>query len=160
MVNQIPNASNETEILTREMVLLGVRAANKVDAITKAGDVLVKAGCVAPQYINGMLAREKVMSTYLGSGIAIPHGELADLGFVHRTGVSVLQLPAGVEWEPGERACLVIGLASTGSEHNEVLANLVELLQTPHTIKELIRATDPMVIVERLAHGRSVKGWN
>ena len=142
------------------MVLLGAQAADKVEAIRKAGEVLIKAGCVAPSYVDGMLAREKVMSTYLGSGIAIPHGELADLRFVYRTGMSVLQLPEGVEWEPGERAYLVIGLASIDQRHVEVLTNLVELLQSPESITQLVHATDPMVIVERLTHGRSERGWN
>jgi phosphocarrier protein FPr len=102
-----------------------------------------------------MLARERLLSTYLGSGIAIPHGELADLRLVYRTGVSVLQLPDGVEWEPGDRAYLVIGLASINQEHVKVLTNLVELLHAPETITQLVHATDPMVIVERLTHGRS-----
>jgi len=148
------------EVLTSEMVLLGAQAADKVEAIRQAGELLIKAGCVAPSYINGMLARERVLSTYLGSGIAIPHGELADLRFVYRTGMSVLQLPEGVEWEPGERAYLVIGLASIDQRHVEVLTNLVELLQSPESITQLVHATDPMVIVERLTHGRSERGWN
>jgi phosphocarrier protein FPr len=148
------------EVLTSEMVLLGEQAADKVEAIRKTGEVLIKAGCVAPSYVDGMLAREKVISTYLGSGIAIPHGEFADLQLVYRTGMSVLQLPEGVEWEPGERAYLVIGLASIDQRHVEVLANLVELLQSPENITELVHATDPMVIVERLTHGRSERGWN
>ena len=67
------------EVLTDEMVLLGAHAFDRTDAIRQAGEVLVKAGCVAPSYVEGMLARERVMSTYLGSGIAIPHGELADI---------------------------------------------------------------------------------
>jgi mannitol/fructose-specific phosphotransferase system IIA component len=148
------------EVLTGEMVLLGAQAADKVDAIRQAGEVLIKAGCVEPSYIDGMVARERVMSTYLGNGIAIPHGELADLRSVYRTGVSVLQLPEGVEWEPGERAYLVIGLASTDQEHVQVLTNLVELLQAPEAITPLVHATDPMVIVERLTRKRSERGWN
>jgi phosphocarrier protein FPr len=148
------------EILTGEMVLLGARAADKVEAIRQAGEVLIKAGCVAPAYVDGMLARERVLSTYLGSGIAIPHGELADLRLVYRTGMSVLQLPEGVEWELGERAYLVIGLASIDQGHVEALTNLVELLQAPESITQLVHATDPMVIVERLTHGRSERGWN
>jgi mannitol/fructose-specific phosphotransferase system IIA component len=148
------------EVLTREMVLVGAQAADKADAIRQAGELLIKAGCVAPSYIDGMLAREWVMSTYLGSGIAIPHGELADLRSVSRTGVSVLQLPEGVEWEPGERANLVIGLASTNNEHVEVLTNLVELLHEPESITRLVHTTDPMVIVERLTRRRSATGWN
>ena len=148
------------EVLTIEMVRLGAQAADKVDAIRQAGEVLVKAGCIAPSYVDGMLARERVMSTYLGNGIAIPHGELADLRLVYRTGVSVLQLPEGVEWEPGERAYLVIGLASIDQRHVQTLTNLVELLQAPESITQLVHAIDPMVIVERLTHGRSERGWN
>ncbi len=147
-------------ILTSQTVVLGAHAADKEDAIKQAGEVLVKAGSTAPSYINGMLARERVMSTYLGSGIAIPHGELADLRFDYRTGMSVLQLPEGVEWEPGEYAYLVIGLASTDLKHVEVLTNLVELLQEPEIITQLVHATDPMVIVGRLTQRRSKTGWN
>jgi phosphocarrier protein FPr len=143
------------EVLTSDMVLLGVQAADKVDAIRQAGEVLIQAGCVAPSYVDGMLARERIMSTYLGSGIAIPHGEHADLRSVYRTGVSVLQLPEGVEWEPGERAYLVIGLASTNIEHVVVLNNLVEILEEPEIITQLIHATDSMVIIERLTRRRS-----
>jgi phosphocarrier protein FPr len=148
------------EVLTNEMVVLGAQAVDKVDAIRQAGEVLIKAGCVAPSYVDGMQTRERVLSTYLGTGIAIPHGELADLRSVYRAGVSVLQVPQGVEWEPGERAYLVIGLASTGQEHIIVLTNLVELLQEPETITQLVHATDPKIIVERLTRGRSEKGWN
>lgn len=140
------------EVLTPETVRLGMRATDKADAIRGAGQVLVEAGCVAPAYVEGMLARERVMSTYLGSGIAIPHGELDDLQLVYRTGVSVLQCPQGIPWEPGEAAYLVVGLAATrtSQEHLIVLTNLVEVLQTPETIAQLIHATDPMIIVERL----------
>jgi mannitol PTS system EIIA component len=147
------------EVLTREMVLLGARAVDREDAIRQAGEVLVRAGCVELAYVNGMLARERVLSTYLGNGIAIPHGETGNLRQVLRTGVSVVQLPAGVEWEPGVQVYLVIGLASIDLEHAGVLANLVELLQAPEGIPELVQTTDPMVIVERLIRRRSA-GWN
>jgi mannitol PTS system EIIA component len=148
------------ETLTSEMVRLGAQAADKAAAIRQAGEVLIEVGCVAPSYVDGMLARERVMSTYLGNGIAIPHGERADLRSVYRTGVSVLQLPEGVEWESGERAYLVIGLASIDQKHVEVLSNLVDLLQAPEGITRLVHATDPMVIVKRLMRGRSETGWN
>jgi mannitol/fructose-specific phosphotransferase system IIA component len=138
------------KVLTREMIVLGAQASDKVDAIRQAGNVLVKAGCVEPAYVDGMLARERVMSTYLGSGLAIPHGEIADLHSVHHTGVSVLQLPDGVEWGHGERAYLVIGLASANDEHVPVLNNLVELLQAPESISQYIHTIDPIVIVNRL----------
>jgi mannitol/fructose-specific phosphotransferase system IIA component len=140
------------DVLTPESVRLGARAASKVDAIRQSGDMLVKAGYATPSYVDGMLAREKVISTYLGNGIAIPHGQPEDLASVYHTGVSVLQLPDGVEWEPGKKAYLVIGLAapSTSHEHVGVLANLVEVLQDPEATRRLVHTTDPMIIVERL----------
>jgi mannitol PTS system EIIA component len=145
-------ARGQFAVLTRETVLLGSQSSGKADAIRQAGEVLVRTGYAAPSYVNGMLAREQVVSTYLGSGIAIPHGQPEDLESVYHTGVSVLQLPEGVEWEPGEKAYLVIGLAatSTSMEHIGVLANLVEVLQDPETTRQLIDTTDPMIIVERL----------
>ncbi len=147
------------QILARETVVLGAHTGNQADAIRQAGTILVKTGYVSPSYVDGMIAREQVMSTYLGSGIAIPHGEMADLRLVYSTGVSVLQLPEGVEWESGEPAYLVIGLASIDLKHVEVLANLVELLKEPETIAQLIQTTDPMVIIERLTRRRREAEW-
>jgi mannitol/fructose-specific phosphotransferase system IIA component len=148
------------DVLTKETVQLKAQATDKVDAIKQCGELLVKAGCVPPSYVDGMLAREQVLSTYLGNGIALPHGQLNDLETVYRTGMSVLQLPEGVEWEPGEQAYLVIGLAARSEEHVGVLANLVEVLQDPETTRQLVQATDPMIIVERLTRERSETRWN
>jgi mannitol/fructose-specific phosphotransferase system IIA component len=148
------------DVLTKETVRLKAQATNKADAIRQSGGLLVKVGCVPPSYVDGMLAREQVLSTYLGSGIAIPHGRFEDLETVYRSGVSVLQLPEGVEWDPGEKAHLVIGLAATSKEHVGVLANLVEVLQDPETIRQLVQATDPMIIVERLTRERSKTRWS
>jgi mannitol/fructose-specific phosphotransferase system IIA component len=138
------------EILTKETVQLKAQATDKVNAIKQSGELLVRAGYVPPSYVGGMLAREEIQSTYLGNGIAIPHGEFDDLKSIYHTGVSVLQLPGGVEWEPGERVYLVIGLAATTDEHVGVLSNLVQVLQDPQAIQQLVHTNDPMMIVERL----------
>jgi mannitol/fructose-specific phosphotransferase system IIA component len=143
------------DVLKQETVQLRAQATDKVHAIKQCGELLVRAGYVPPSYVDGMLAREKVQSTYLGSGIAIPHGELKDLRSIYYTGVSVLQLPEGVEWEPDERAYLVIGLAATADEHIGVLSNLVQVLQDPKTIQQLVHTSDPMMIIERLTRKRS-----
>ncbi len=150
------------DVLTRETVRMGARAADKADAIRRCGELLVQAGYVAPSYVDGMLAREQVMSTYLGNGVAIPHGEAKDLAAVYQAGVSVLQLAEGVEWEPGEQVYLVVGLAATpgSQEHVAVLTNLLEVLQTPGAVAQLVQARDPLVIVERLNRSRSDRRWN
>ena len=137
-------------IVSLETVRLQAQARDKLDAIRQAGELLVHGGCVEPPYVNGMLARESTMSTYLGNGVSIPHGQHEDLALVRRTGISVLQLPDGVEWEPGELAYLVIGIAATSNEHVGVLANLAEVIEDPAAADEFARTTDPMLIVERL----------
>ena len=104
-------------ILTAGLVRLGAHATNRDEAIRLAGGLLVAAGCVAPAYVDGMLRRERSMSTFLGAGIAIPHGTFGDLPLVLHTGISVLQLPEGVDWEPGERVQLVIAIAARSDEH-------------------------------------------
>lgn len=138
-------------VLTPNLVQLGATAADKTEAIRQAGELLVRAGCVAPAYVAGMHARERTMSTYLGAGVAIPHGTYDDLSLVKRTAISVLQIPAGVEWEPGETAYLVVGIAAVGDEHMDVLARLGELVEDEAITKWLFSATEPDAVVECLS---------
>lgn len=142
-------------IVSLQTVRTGAQAANKQDAIRQAGELLVQGGCVEPAYVNGMLAREQTMSTYLGNGVAIPHGQHDNLSQVYRTGISVLQLPEGVEWEEGERAYMVIGIAANADEHIGVLSNLAELIEDPDSAEQLVHITDPQLIVERLGRARA-----
>jgi len=144
-------------IVSSETVRLGASARDKQDAIRQAGELLVQGGCVAPGYVQGMLNRELTMSTYLGNGVAIPHGQHENLGEVLRTGISVLQIPAGVEWEDGERAFLVIGIAANADEHVGVLANLAEVIEDEVAAAELAQTTDPGRIVERLSRAREAE---
>ncbi|MEW5961647.1 MAG: PTS sugar transporter subunit IIA [Chloroflexota bacterium] len=137
--------------LTTETVQLNTPSTSKEEAIKRAGELLVKAGHVAPQYIDGMLAREETMSTYIGNGVAIPHGQFDDKANIHSTGISVVQFPEGVVWGEDEMAYLVIGIAATSNEHVGVLTNLAEVLEEPEDVEKLIRTTDPMVIIERLS---------
>lgn len=139
-------------VLSLETIRMQARADSKEDAIRKAGELLVLGGYVKPAYIDGMLAREQTMSTYLGNGISIPHGQFEDLSLVQRTGVSVLQIPQGVEWEPGELAYLVVGIAANTDEHVEILANLAEVVGDPQAAGLLARTTDPQAILDYLNH--------
>jgi phosphocarrier protein FPr len=138
-------------ILSPGLVQLGATAPTKSDAIRQAGELLVRAGCVEPGYIAGMHTREQTMSTYLGSGVAIPHGTYDDLSLVHRTAISVLQVPGGVEWEPGEMAYLVVGIAAVGDDHMDVLARLGEVVEDEAITRSLFEATDPDAVVACLS---------
>jgi phosphocarrier protein FPr len=139
-------------IISPETVLLNAQAKNKQEAIKLAGSLLVKAGHVAPGYVDGMLAREKTMSTYIGNGVAIPHGQFDDKESIRSTGISVVQIRQGVLWdeEEAELAYLVIGIAATSDEHVGILSNLAEVLEDEEAAQALAQADDPLVIIECL----------
>ncbi len=139
-------------ILSKERIQLNAVASDRTDAIRKAGDLLVRSGCVLPEYVDGMLKRETTMSTYLGSGVAIPHGVYENKEHILQTGISVLQLPQGVEWdEGGEPAYLVIGIAASSDEHVGVLASLAEAVEDEAVLNEMIHAADPEIILKHLS---------
>lgn len=106
----------------------GASAQDKEQAIRLVADALAQAGCVAKGYVNGMLARELQTSTYLGNGIAIPHGTTDTRDQVLQTGVQVFQFPQGVAWSEDQIAYLVIGIAARTDEHLPLLRQLTHVL--------------------------------
>jgi phosphocarrier protein FPr len=148
-------------LLSRQTLRLGCRAGDKTEAIRQAGALLVGAGHVTPAYVEGMLAREAVVSTYLGNGVALPHGRSQDRSSVHRAGLSLVQLPDGVEWDPGETAYLVIAVAARGDEHLDALARVSRVLEDENVARELARTKDGDAILARLdapASARDARG--
>ena len=143
-------------ILSPDRIQLQATALDKSDAIRQAGQLLVASGCVQARYVDGMLAREEVMSTYLGNGVSIPHGQYDNREDILQTGISVLQIPAGVEWEDGEKAYLVIGIAASSDEHVGVLANLAEVIEDEDLTARLSQTTDPMMVLNELSKEQPV----
>lgn len=131
-------------------VKLGARVANKKEAIHEVGHLLVNSRYIEAGYIDSMLARERVANTYLGSGVAIPHGLPKDRELILRTGIAVLQVPQGVEWNPGEKVHLVIGIAARSDEHIEVLANLTRILGDEQIIQQLSATPNTKDIITQL----------
>jgi phosphotransferase system HPr (HPr) family protein len=133
------------EVLTAEAVQVGAAAADQAEAIDRVGALLVAQGLVTNAYVNAMHAREAIVSTYLGNGIALPHGTSEAQGEVIRTGLAVVQFPAGVPWGD-EPARLVIGLAANADEHIAILSRLAGILDDEELCDRLGRATDPAEI--------------
>ncbi len=144
-------------IIGIKTIQLNVPTTDKEGAIRLAGELLVKAGHVAPAYVEGMLAREQTMSTYIGNGVAIPHGQFDDRSRIYSTGISVVQFPQGIAWNPDETAYLVIGIAATANEHMGVLTNLAEILEEPEEAVRLAHTTDPREIIERLSRPQEIE---
>ncbi|MDE1917825.1 MAG: phosphoenolpyruvate--protein phosphotransferase [Sphingomonadales bacterium] len=133
-----------------DMVRIAAQASGKQDAIRQAGQLLVAAGCVDAGYEESMLARESVANTYLGGGVAIPHGLGEDKGLVRRDGIVVLQFPDGIEWNPGQIAHLVVGIAANSDSHITILRRLTRLIQDEARLRELASTSDAQVIARAL----------
>ena len=137
--------------LTPQNIRIGARAASKNEAIRAAGQVLVESGFIEPGYIESMIGREGQANTYLGNGISIPHGMAKDRELIRATGISVVQLPEGVEWGPGKVAHLIVGIAAKSDEHLGVLAALTDVLDDPAKAELLAKTKDPNDIIAGLS---------
>jgi phosphoenolpyruvate-protein phosphotransferase len=136
--------------LTPQNIQLRAHARNKEEAIREAGRVLIQAGNIEPGYVESMLGREQQANTYLGNGIAIPHGMQKDRELICRTGVSVVQVPDGVEWNPGQTVRLVVGIAARSDEHLGILAALTDVLDDQAVADRLAQTDDPADIIAGL----------
>ena len=137
------------EVLPASSVRVGAAAPDSDTAIDIVGGMLVESGCVTSEYVTEMRARERIVSTYLGNGIALPHGTNEGRTAVRRTGLAVAQFPAGVPWGD-ERAYLVIGLAALAEEHIGVMARLATILGDEALCLRLAMTTDANEIYRTL----------
>ncbi|MGY2797903.1 mannitol PTS system EIICBA or EIICB component [Ewingella americana] len=129
--------------LSESNIFLGLQASNKEDAIRFAGEQLVKGGYVQQEYVEAMLAREQLTSTYLGESIAVPHGTIEAKDRVLKTGIVFCQYPAGIRWgdDEDDSARLVIGIAARNNEHINVITKLTTALDEDGVIDRLANTT-------------------
>ena len=141
-------------VLLKENVKLGLSSVGKEDAIRAAGELLVKGGYVDEAYVEGMLNREKDISTYIGKGIAIPHGENAVKDHVKKSGIVVLQYPEGVAFGK-DVAHLVVGIAGKDNDHLAILANIATTLDgcEDAELQKLYTTKDVDVLYELFTKG-------
>lgn len=138
------NNYKENTYLTNSNVFLSQEAKNKEQAIRFAGEQLVKGGYVKEEYIEAMLDREKISSTYLGESIALPHGTIEAKNRILKTGVIFCQYPKGVRFgdEEDDIAYLVISIAARNNEHLNIITKLTNALDDNAIIKRLINTTN------------------
>lgn len=136
-------------VLTPDDIVLGHHSGSMNEAIEHAGGLLVARGSISEEYIDGMKERETKASTYLGNGVALPHGLLESKDYIRSTGIVVVQHPDGVDWQAGT-AHLVVGLAAVGDDHVRVLSQLAEILQDEELCETLWRTTDSQFLYDCL----------
>lgn len=141
---------NGSTVLHTDAVRLGLRAVDKWDAVRQSGALLVEVGACQPAYADAMVERERSISTFIGEGVAIPHGTDSSRAFVNRTALGVLQFPEGVDWD-GNEVRICVAIASRGDEHVAVLSALAQILMEPDQAERLRTASNADDVLALLA---------
>ena len=143
-------AFENKQVLVKEGIRLNQAPVSKEEAIQAAGELLHQLGYVDETYVDAMQEREKLITTYMGMGVAIPHGTSQAKGTVKKTGIVFLQYPQGVDFGD-EKAQLVFGIAGIGEEHLNLLAKICEALGDEEVLEKMKTTDDIDWIMERLS---------
>lgn len=122
--------------MSAESIRLGRTATDKDDAIRQCGALLVGIGAATQEYADALFTREEQVSTFLGEGVAIPHGTNESRTHIRRTALGFIQYPDGVDWG-GNDVFICIPIASNSDEHVDILGALAEILMDPDKAEKL-----------------------
>lgn len=128
-----------SELFSNENIFINVSVGSQNEAIEKAGQALVDSGAVTENYIQAMKDREDVVSTFMGNGLAIPHGTEEAKGNVIQSGLNLLQIPEGVDWN-GEEVKVVVGIAGKDGEHLDLLSKIAITFSEEENVERIINA--------------------
>lgn len=133
---------NQYEVLIKESILTEQSFSSKEEATIMAGEILFKNGYVEKEYIDSMLEKLETQSfaTYIGNGVAIPHGMAEGSKHVKHTGISVMQVPEGVQWNE-EVAYVIVGISANSDDHMGVLSALADAIEEEEDAKKLWKET-------------------
>ena len=127
-------------ILSAENILLNQKIEDKESAIRLTGKILVDKGYVEPNYVEKMLEREELTSTYMGNFVAIPHGTEDAKKAVLNSGISVVQVPDGVDFGNGNIVKILFGIAGKNNEHLDILSNIAIVCSEEENVQKIVNA--------------------
>src|SRR3954470_15846193 len=128
-----------SDILTLDQVKVPGAASTKDDAIREAGQLLVDAGAVRPEYVEAMFEREKSVSTYMGNSLAIPHGTNEAKDAITSSALSVVRYDSPVDWD-GNEVRFAVGVAGVNNGHVEILSRIAIVFADLDAVEKLIAA--------------------
>ncbi|MGM9928749.1 MAG: PTS sugar transporter subunit IIA [Bacillus sp. (in: firmicutes)] len=139
----------EGTILKKENILLNQPFMTKEEAIQKAGELLLQSGCVDESYIDGMFERDKVCDTYIGNGVAIPHGVNEAKKAIKKSGIVILQFKDGIDYN-GNKTYFVIGIAGKGDAHIDILSKIAIAISDEERVHKAASSNDKDEVLELL----------
>ncbi|MGI9281985.1 MAG: fused PTS fructose transporter subunit IIA/HPr protein [Endozoicomonas sp.] len=136
--------------LNLSSIFLNQSAEDKLQVIELIGQKMVEVGYTTEAYTAGLKAREAISSTFLGNGIAIPHGTPDSRDAVKQTGVVILQFPQGVDWGEGDKVYMAVGIAARSNEHLQILSGLTRVLDNDDLCAHLAKTENPQDVIEAI----------
>lgn len=133
-------SDTDADVLPLSSIVMNGSATSTADAINEAGQLLVVAGAVEPAYVDAMHERESSISTYMGNGLAIPHGTNEAKDAIRRTGLSFVRYAEPVDWN-GKPAEFVVGIAGAGKDHMALLTKIAQVFLKADEVTRLREAT-------------------
>jgi PTS system mannitol-specific IIA component len=138
-----------SDILTLSQIKVPGTAASKDDAIREAGQILVDAGAVTPEYIDAMYEREKSVSTYMGNFLAIPHGTNEAKDSIKKSALSVVRYESPISWD-GNEVRFAVGIAGVNNGHLEILSKIAVVFADTDEVDKLIAAESAQEVYDLL----------
>lgn len=135
-----------SSVFNEDNIMLDISVESKEDAIKLCGDILFKNGYVEKEYIDGMIKRENTISTYIGMGVAIPHGEGSVKDKILKSGISLIRVKDGVKFGE-EKAYLIFGIAGKGNDHIKILSNIADIISEEDNMDKLMESNDKKEIL-------------
>ena len=136
--------SKKKELLLRENIRVNCKADTQEQVIRQVGQMLVDSGYVKQSYVDGMVEREKTFSTFMGNGLALPHGVEAAKKEIKSSGIAVLTFPEGTDWD-GNKVNVVIGIAGVGEEHLDILSVIADKMMDETAAEKLATGDEDTV---------------
>lgn len=143
--------SKKKELLLRENIRVNCKADTQEQVIRQVGQMLVDSGYVKQSYVDGMVEREKTFSTFMGNGLALPHGVEAAKKEIKSSGIAVMTFPEGTDWD-GNKVNVVIGIAGVGEEHLDILSVIADKMMDETAAEKL--ATGDVDTVYKILGGK------
>lgn len=136
------------DIFTTQNISLNANITSVQDSITAVGSLLVNNGYVSAEYINAMRERENVVSTYVGNGVAVPHGIVGSESLILQSGISLVRLQKPIRWSEENDVQLVIGIAGKDGTHMDILGRIAVVCSDEENIEKLLAAKSEEEIVQ------------
>jgi len=145
-----------SDLITTDTILPAVKASSKKQVLQVLSDkAAAMTGREEREIFETLIQRERLGSTGIGGGIAIPHGKLAGLD---RIFALFARLAKPVDFEapdeqPVDLVFLLLAPEGAGADHLKALARIARLLREPGIVAKLRASSDRSALGAVLADG-------